>query len=1045
MENYLFDGPLSEIDGAIEWLTKLETERQKRKLIMIPSESFAPESVRESLGSVFQNIYAEGYPNEESRSLSEEELLDYPSMLGDYRRNSDPRYYKGVDYIDILEALTRRRCAEAFANDRVSADDIQVNVQPLSGAPANNAIYHLINPGDTVLAMDLLHGGHLTHGSPVNRSGILYNIVHYTVDPDTDMLNYDEIQRLATEHKPRMIIAGYTSYPYIPDWKRYREIADSVGAYLFVDLAHIAGLAAAGVIESPVGYADVISFTTHKTISGPRGAVILTTDPKLAKIIDKAVFPGEQGGPHAHVFAALATSFKIAKTDQFKRYQQQILDNTQALIRQFQARGLKIAYHGSNSHMVLLDCKGIKGTDGTTLSGDIAARILDIVGIVLNRNTIPGDKSALKASGIRMGTPCITQIGLKEADMKEVADIIADVLFAIHPYSMPGAKGKLQRARIDFSVMEDCKIRVRNLCAQKRELNPDPAYGYPHFYYIDDQFKSRNGQSAILIHGCLNREFVNYAFQSDAEALQMHTYQKTTISVDGQLIEGRLTLREEGFQFECESSKMPIVAAWLRALSDGFVKFDDDLRKRLPGPVYISECEPIKGIESSQKVFVKPYSIGSKVTAGNPLPKFDFSKYAEDESLPAKKTPLFETHKALGAKMVPFAGWEMPVWYTSIKEEHAAVRNAAGLFDVSHMGVYLASGPDAMVFLDSIVGNDVAAVQIGDTCYTHLLDPDGHVIDDLIIYRIESEKYLVVVNASNDEKDWDWINAVREHSVLVDNEQPDACAFGRNVILENLRDPKAGDRMRVDLALQGQLSTDILLKLGASEEDSAKIRNLKKGHICHVTLGGFDLYTARTGYTGEKISFEIFVHPEKLPALWNKLLEIGSPMGLKPCGLGSRDSLRIEAGLPLYGHELAGQCDYRVGEAGLSSFVKTYKSWFIGRSAFRKDEENQKRILVRFRFPDKTIRLAHNNDPVLDGKGKVIGRVTSCAMDKEGWIMGLAMLDMKYTEEGTTLYIYQNSEKTQLKNPDQLSDGEKMTLPNQAVVISRFPKPEKKS
>ncbi len=1045
MDNYLFDGPLSEVDGAIEWLTKLEAERQKRKLIMIPSESFAPESVRESLGSVFQNIYAEGYPNEESRSFSEDEILDYDFMLGDYRRNSDPRYYKGVDYVDILEALTRRRCAEAFSNERVCAEDIQVNVQPLSGAPANNAVYHLINPGDTVLAMDLLHGGHLTHGSPVNRSGILYNIIHYTVDPNSEMLNYDEIQRLATEHKPRMIIAGYTSYPYIPDWKRYREIADSVGAYLFVDLSHIAGLVAAGVIDSPVGYADVITFTTHKTITGPRGAVILTTDPKLAKIIDKAVFPGEQGGPHAQVFAGLATSFKIAKTDRFKKYQLQILNNTQALIRQFETRGLKIAYHGSNSHMVLLDCKVIKGADGTTLSGDIAARILDIIGIVLNRNTIPGDKSALKASGIRMGTPCITQIGLKETDMKEIADIIADVLFAIHPYSMPGAKGKLQRARIDFTALEECKVRVRNICAKTRAFNSDPAYGYPHFYYIDDQFKSSNGHSSILIHGSLNREFVNYAFQSDAEALQMNTFQNSTIYVDGQRIEGNLSLRENGYQFQCESSKMPVAAAWLRALSDGFVKFDGDLRKRLPGPVYISECEPTKAKEGSQKDLVKPFAIGKKITPGKPLPEFNFSKFAEEENLQNKKTPLFENHKALGAKMVPFAGWEMPVWYTSIKEEHAAVRNAAGLFDVSHMGVYLASGPDAMVFLDSVVSNDVAAVQIGDTCYTHFLDPDGHVIDDLIIYRIESEKYLIVVNASNDEKDWAWLNAVREHTVLVDRDQPDACAFGRNVILENLRDPKAGDHMRVDLALQGQLSTDILLKLGASEEDSLELIKLKKGHICQVTLGGFNLYIARTGYTGEKISFEIFVHPEKLSALWDKILEVGSPIGLKPCGLGSRDSLRIEAGLPLYGHELAGPCDYRVGEAGLSSFVKTYKAWFIGRSAYLKDEEKQKKILVRFRFTDKTVRLAHNNDPVLDGKGKVIGRVTSCAMDKDGWIMGLAMLDMKLSEEGTVLYIYQNSEKTQLKNPEQLSDGEKTTLPNQAVIISRFPKAEKKS
>lgn len=1044
MDNYMFEGRLSDLDGAVDWLTKLEAERQKRKLIMIPSESFAPESVRESLGSVFQNIYAEGYPNEESRLLIEEEILDYKRMLGDYRRNSDPRYYKGVDYIDILEPLARRRCAEVFANERVSVEDIQVNVQPLSGAPANNAAYHLINPGDTVLAMDLLHGGHLTHGSPVNRSGMLYNIVHYTVDSITEMLDYDEIQRLATEYKPRMIIAGYTSYPYIPDWKRYREIADSVGAYLLVDMAHIAGLVAAGVVDSPVGYGDVVTFTTHKTITGPRGAVILTTDPKISKIIDKAVFPGEQGGPHTQVFAALATTFKIAKTDKFRRYQQQILDNTQALIKQFQARGLKVAYNGSNSHMALLDCKIIKGEDGTALSGDIAARVLDIVGIVLNRNTIPGDKSALKASGIRMGTPCVTQIGLTEKDMSEIADIIADVLYALHPYSMPGAKGKLQRARIDFDVLENCKVRVRKLCERTTVLNHDPEYGYPHFYYIDDAYKSYEGISSLFIHGEQAREFVNYAFLNDAEILELNEYQNASLCVAGEIIEGRLTSLDSGFQFDCETAKAPVTAAWLRALSDGFIRFDSDLRIRLPGPVFISECEPFEGTECLQGEFSKPYAIGMNSSAGNPLPEFDFSKFDEDENCPIKQTSLHMIHKFLGAKLVPFAGWDMPIWYTSIKEEHAAVRNAAGLFDVSHMGVYLASGPDAVVFLDSVVGNDVAAVAIGDTCYTHLFDPDGHVIDDLIIYRIEAEKYLIVVNASNDDKDWAWLNAVREDKVLVDRENPEARAFGRNVILENLRDPSAGNRMRVDLALQGPISTDILLKLSSSEEETKKLLALKKGQVCHITLGGFDLYIARTGYTGEKNSFEIFIHPDKISEIWDKLLKIGEPMGLKPCGLGARDSLRIEAGLPLYGNELAGPADYKVNEAGLSSFVKTYKPWFIGRTAYRKFEETQKKILVRFHFTDKVVRLAHNGDPVLDGKGKVIGRVTSCAMDKDGWIMGLAMLDIKSSEEGTFLFIYQNCEKAQLKEPGKLTDGEKITLPNQAVVISRFPKAEKK-
>lgn len=1041
MENYLFGGELAELDDAIEYVTKLEAERQKRKLIMIPSESFAPEAVRQSLSSVFQNIYAEGYPAENTRSLSEKEILDYKARLGDYRRNSDPRYYKGVEYIDIIEPLARRRCAELFANERVSAEEIRVNVQPLSGAPANNAVYHLINPGDTVLAMDLLHGGHLSHGSPVNRTGMLYNIVHYTVNPETQLLDYDEIQRLALEHKPRMIIAGYTSYPYIPDWKRYREICDSVGAILMADIAHIAGLVAAGVVDSPVGYADAITFTTHKTMSGPRGAVILTTRADYAKLIDKAVFPGEQGGPHTQVFAALATIFKIAKTPEFRQYQQQILNNTQALIRQLQARSIKVAYNGSNSHMLLIDCKTIKGDDGTTLTGDIAARILDNAGIVLNRNTIPGDKSALRASGIRLGTPCVTQIGLKEADMVEIADIIADLLYAIHPYSIPGAKGALSRAKVDFRMFENCKSRVRDLCGRHSQLDHAPEFGYPHFYYIDDNFHSTdNGQSSVLIQGDQIQEFVNYAFQNDVEVLELNEYQQAVIAVDGHRIEGTLLYREDGYQFTCPTNEMGQAAAWLRDLSDGFVKFDSDLRKRLPGPVYISECYAEKGEESVNSEFEKPYAIGKESADAVGLSPFDFSQFETEEKTETKRTALYEQHLALGAKMVPFAGWEMPIWYTSIKDEHQVVRNAAGLFDVSHMGVYLVSGMDSCAFLDSVTANDISVLEIGDTCYTHFLDTDANVIDDLIVYHILPDQYLVVVNAANDEKDWAWLNAVHDDKILVDRMTPAARAFGRNAILEDLRDPKHGERMLVDLALQGKASKQILSALESSDEDRIKMEKLPKGHICQVTLGGYEMWIARTGYTGEKISFEIFIHPDKLPSLWSKLLEVGEPFGLKPCGLGARDSLRIEAGLPLYGHEMAGPMNYKVNEAGFAHFVKTYKPWFIGRSAYLQDEKAQKREIVRFRFNEKSVRLAHSLDPILDIKGKVIGKVTSCSMDKDGWIMGLAMVETAAKTEGTQLFIYQNSEKAALKDPAALQPGDRTTLPGAATVISRYPK-----
>ncbi|MCW5877176.1 MAG: serine hydroxymethyltransferase, partial [Anaerolineales bacterium] len=451
-KDYLFRGSLAKLAPEIHELTELEAERQYRRLILIASESSAPLAVREALSSAYQNIYAEGYPDEDTRWMREAEILDYPARLGHYRRHSDPRFYKGVEYADVLEALARRRVAETFAANGVTADQLYVNVQALSGGPANNAVYHaLVQPGDTVMGMDLLHGGHLSHGSPANRSGKYYNIVHYTVNPDTETIDYEELAELAARHKPRMIIGGFSSYPWPADWAALRRIADSVGAYLLTDIAHVAGLVAAGVYPSPIGHAHVVTSTTHKTLNGPRGAIILTTDKKLAEKIDRAVFPGEQGGPHVNVFAGLALTFKIAQSDEFKALQTQVIKNCVALTEQLQGRGFRIPFGGTQSHLTNLDCKSVQGPDGTALSGDMAARILDLAGIVVNRNTIPGDRSAFNPSGLRLGTPWITQRGFKEKESRQLADIIADVLLACVPYRDRSETSLSQRAKVDFA------------------------------------------------------------------------------------------------------------------------------------------------------------------------------------------------------------------------------------------------------------------------------------------------------------------------------------------------------------------------------------------------------------------------------------------------------------------------------------------------------------------------------------------------------------------------------------------------------------------
>ena len=290
--DFLFRGSVDELDPDVSELIRHETARQQEKLILIPSESTVPFAVRNALSSSFHNIYAEGYPLENSRRLTQREILDYDQRLPEFRRNADQRYYKGTEYANIIEALARRRAAELFAGNGLSAEDLYVNVQPLSGAPANNAVYSaLLDVGDTVMGMDLIMGGHLTHGSPVNRSGKYYKIVSYTIDPETGRLDYEQMMKLALEQRPRLIIGGFSSYPFAPDWNAYREIADAVGAYLLADVAHVAGLIAAGVYPNPVGIADVVSFTTHKTLNGPRGAVLITHRRTLGRQIDRAVFP----------------------------------------------------------------------------------------------------------------------------------------------------------------------------------------------------------------------------------------------------------------------------------------------------------------------------------------------------------------------------------------------------------------------------------------------------------------------------------------------------------------------------------------------------------------------------------------------------------------------------------------------------------------------------------------------------------------------------------------------------------------------------------
>ncbi len=1047
MSDFLFRQPLAELDPELAALIGYETERQARKLVMVPSESLAPLAVHEALGSAFSHIYAEGYPDEETRALTEAQILDYEQQLGHYRRYGDPRYYKGVEYADVLEALTRRRVAELFATPKTPAAQLWVNVQTLSGAPANTAVqYALLQPGDTMLAMALHVGGHLSHGSKVAYSGKTYNVVYYSVDEQTERLDYDAIRALALEYKPKMLIGGYTSYPYAPDWAKFRAIADEVGAYLLADIAHVAGLVVAGDYPNPVGIADAVTFTTHKTLNGPRGAVIITHKPLLGKKFDRAVFPGFQGGPHMENIAALAAAAKIAQTEQFKELQHQTVRNAVALAEAFAAEGVRVAYGGTDTHMVLIDCKPFTGPDGTPLMGDPAACILDLAGIVANRNTIPGDSTAAFPSGVRLGTPWLTQRGLREDDMRAIAASIAKLLKATQAYTINWRRKLDYSARVDFDVFEQVKLEIAALAAKASDPAEYPAQtGYPHFYTINDKLTGAGAYERLELGGALVKPFVDWLTPSDTAALADGEARPITLlEVNGAVLTAALLTRVDTLTYHLDvpAAAAPRTLAWLRALAEGYAA-TDDVYGKLPFLYAVRDLGAAPAPDVTLTVeagpYTKPYFVGAwvhKTPAGDALPKFVWQEPAD---APLRKTYLNAVHREMGARMVPFGGWDMPVWYTGNSEEHRVVREAAGLFDVSHMGCWDARGPEAAAFLNLVMVNDVNTLAVGESQYSAFFDVDGMPLDDLMVYRMAEEHYLVVVNASNNDKDWAWVNAVLQSEVMLDPQRPWVKFAGKGVVLRDLRAAEARADMRAELALQGPKSKDVLLALGGTPGDLGKVKALPWAGICRVTLGDFDVIVSRTGYTGERVAYELFVHPDRLVDFWKALLAAGAPLGVKACGLASRDSLRTEAGLPLYGHEMAGPLNLSMADAGFGSYIKGYKPFFAGREAYFAREAKRKAEVIRFRVSEKGQPMPQQLDPIVDERGKVVGKVTSCAIDTEGFLLGQAYVSLDYQKEGTALAVLVTPRRAPKPNPE-LKLGDRTQLPVAIVVLSRFPK-----
>jgi glycine cleavage system T protein len=1151
---------LRDFDPEVARLTDLEQERQDRKIILIASESIASRAVREAMDSPFANLYAEGLPSTRMSRLESDRLDDIERHLAYFRRYGDRRYYKGCEYANFVEALAQRRAAELFATDsipdapaRVSADDIFVNVQPLSGAAANNAVYNAFtSPGDTIMGMSLVAGGHLTHGSPVNRSGKQYRVVSYTVDPTTGRLDYDAIRSLAREARPKIVIAGYSAYPWHIDWKAFRSICDEVGAFLLADIAHPAGLVAGRLFPSPIGVADVTMCTTHKTLCGPRGAILMTTCPRKAKMIDMGVFPGEQGGPHLHTMAAKAVAFRIAATEEFRELQRGIAGNAKRLAAALADRGLGLAYGGTETHLLLVDLKSVAGEGEPYPDGEVVSRILDLSGITCNKNTIAGDASALRPSAIRLGTTWITQRGFGAAEVDRLAELIHRVISAIRPFQIQGGRTKLGRARIDDRVIErtreDVEALLRSLDGDFEEpidrysyaveSAPPPAnplagihaaagaslhgegVGVPEDYGSPREeadsaanacaLVDRFDRAAVSVIGERAATFLQGAGTSDLLGMEPGAGRRTlfldrdgVVRFDATVVRLENSGSRERYLLLPEEGDTDPLVRWLRSLSDGYALLEeDDLPAKIEGPVAVEDtrvrldasrrltrlglvgpsassvleacsgggkppspgcCVEMRvggtatlvhrhpdgdgsGVRYSLLVPLsaaadlwsaileaggpgglrpagagawkaaspeeaarpgtpgrealrnrpglvetsKPFFLGqAKVRiASDGKPEYRW----EPPDLPLRRTPLYELHLERTKKslMIPFAGWEMPVWYTKVSDEHRAVRETAGLFDVSHMGVIGVRGERAARFLDLVATNFVPRLVDGRSQYSYVLDPHGRVLDDIIIYRLGPGDFQVVVNAANAEKVLAWFRAVHSREYRIDPDAPEREIDAR-VEIRDLRDPASGGDRRIDLALQGPASTSILRKAASGPGGAEAVEGLVPFSHCSVDLGGVPVLVSRTGYTGETFGYELFVHPDRAADLWRLLLGEGAEFGIRPTGLAARDSTRTEAGFPLYGHELAGPLEVDPSEAGYGAFVKFHKPFFVGREALRTKPDAGRMRILRFRT-GKTRRF-DLGDPVLDLRKRPIGKVTSCTLAGDS-LVGLAHVEV---------------------------------------------------
>jgi len=1150
---------ITEVDPWLAALLEREEQRQFRQICLGAASSLCPPSVTEAWASVFSNIDAEGYPPKRMAQVGWEHLLDLDEQLAYYSRYGDSRSNKGTELANVVETVAQRRASAVFSTEwadhsdiSVNASDIHVNLQCPTGSLANTAVFEaLLKPGDVVLSMSLVDGGHLTHGSPLHRSGKTYRIVHYGVDPSTQQLDYNQIRDLAQHYCPKLIVGGASSYPWAIDWKKFRQIAEETEPrpYILADISHPVGLVIAGLIPNPIGYADVVTFSTCKTLCGPRGAAILCTDHAIAQSIDRAVFPGLQSAPVFQQIVALAVAFEIARTQEFKLLQDKIAENARLLHQHLAHLGIPVAFGGTNTHMVVADVGKVPTFTKQRLSGEVVTRLLERVGITCNSNMIPGDRHAALASGIRLGTTWISQLGYGETEVCELATIIAEICKGIKPYRYFGFRRETLGGKVREELLRSTSQRVRAILKKSSGHLPGtfPQKGREGSNYVGAQFVApiqpqtatgkveiwdlRNWSEALIVTGERATNFLQSIISRDIFDLKKgEVFPALVLKPNGEKRLNVLVCALSGephprFLLVYQRNPATNFCNWLHMLSDGYVEvergdpfitidgpiiikgadswyFDqagmgevlipgDEAFNFLGGTLEVGNTRPLRVVEIpfgdqtlfgirtltahntatwkiigtqlilsellaklSKKYQVrtpddaqtraelfggkpaidsailafagsgtgsepgvealiaynKPYFIGQTALpkkAGLDKKRFSFDKMdswiarvTQSPEIPSKPSPLYSCHNASGAIFTEFADFQLPLYYTSAGQEHQHVRKHAGLFDLSYMVLLGFRGHGAERFLDLVLTEHIPQLHTGGSCRACILRPEGMIISHCILYRITSDYFIMELDPFKAQMVESWLRAVAARDVIIDPARP-GVEVDRSCSITNL---KVDSDPLIVLALQGPKSTAIMQHLLNDHKSRHILNNLRKGQIIELSFSGIVGWLACRGYTGEPVGYEIFVPPSQAEFLWNALMDAGFDDSLSPIGLSAADSLRIEAGLPLYGKELAGPYHVSPMEAGFGSCIKLDKPFFIGRQSMLSYSPSRK--LVRLRAEIDATNVTKLESTIHDDSGKIIGVTTSSA-SISGHYYGLGLLGKNPSDKGK-VYLSSN-------------------------------------